>query len=459
MEAVEGTRRQIARACAIPGVAFTPGGPMAPVLAQLPIENGAAPIAALPRRADAQRQALRTLPEQYITLHYSGVAYTDRSAAAERRAILAEAREHLRRNWERDARKPPIYADRYMYDVAVLTDGTILWLNHERVQLWHCRNALGNSRSWSVHVLLGPDQVLSIAQADALSALLEALCLEGRIPRANVVGHNEWPPASSAPPEPSATYRVLRGQSECPGRVLHTWLARWRSGGRATLAPPIIGDPAGITEHTTLVASPRCALDRLHQAFMGHTRRGYVDQDIHRTIIPEYWRVCLEGGIDPLLVVAQLIKETSERWPNLQRSPYAPLCSYWSQRPHRNPAGIGVTGRWSQEAQPGYAYNSDRKRYEQGLSFPSWKDDAVPAHVGRLLAYALPLGAENDAQRALIEKALSYRGLPDTMRGSAPTLKPLGKAHNHTGQGWASPGTDYGRSIATIANAILAQPE
>lgn len=225
----------------------------------------------------------------------------------------------------------------------------------------------------------------------------------------------------------------------------------------------IAGSPTGgrtepITEDTPLLSVPRCTLPQLHRAFTGQTRRGYTDRDIHETILPTYWRVCVAAGIDPLLVVAQLIAETSERWPLLDRSPYAPLCSFWSQRPHRNPAGIGVNGRWSPHPAPGYVYNTDRKRYEQGLSFKSWVDDSIPAHVGRLLAYALPLGQGDAGQQALIARALGYRPLPTAMRGSAPTLKPLGKAHNPTGQGWASPGTTYGARIAEIATQIVGQP-
>ena len=85
------------------------------------------------------------------------------------------------------------------------------------------------------------------------------------------------------------------------------------------------------------------------------------------------------------------------------------------------------------------------------------QNDAIPAHVGRLLAYALPAGAESQAQRALIERALRYRALPAAMRGSAPILRQLGKAHNPTGQGWASPGDLYGQRIAEVAGRILAR--
>ena len=96
--------------------------------------------------------------------------------------------------------------------------------------------------------------------------------------------------------------------------------------------------------------------------------------------------------------------------------------------------------------------------WEMGLSFKTWKDDAIPAHIGRLAAYGLSKGAGNGAQRELIERAMAYRTLPDKLHGTAPTLKPLGKAHNPAGDGWASPGTNYGSRIAEVARQIVAMP-
>jgi len=67
----------------------------------------------------------------------------------------------------------------------------------------------------------------------------------------------------------------------------------------------------------------------------------------------------------------------------------------------------------------------------------------------------LSKGAGDAAQQELIARALAYRPLPDQLRGSAPTLKQLGKAHNPAGGGWASPGTDYGAKVAAIARQIV----
>jgi hypothetical protein len=145
----------------------------------------------------------------------------------------------------------------------------------------------------------------------------------------------------------------------------------------------------------------------------------YTAGDIERVIVPAYFWVCASAGVDPLLAIAQMIHETGN------------LTSYWSQRPRRNPAGIGVTG------EPG-----------KGLSFASWDKDAIPAHVGRLLAYALEPRAANAAQAALIARALGYRPLPAAYRGVAPTLRGLNGR-------WAV-GARYADAIARVANAIRA---
>ncbi len=89
--------------------------------------------------------------------------------------------------------------------------------------------------------------------------------------------------------------------------------------------------------------------------------------------------------------------------------------------------------------------------WREGLAFPTWADDAIPAHVGRLLAYAIPDDQANESQRALIHKALSYRPLPTAYRGAAPTLAGLAGR-------WAVPGTEYPARLAAIANTIIGAP-
>ncbi|MGQ9480566.1 glucosaminidase domain-containing protein [Chloroflexus sp.] len=206
------------------------------------------------------------------------------------------------------------------------------------------------------------------------------------------------------------------------------------------------------TADSPILGPQIAAMDQMSRYILSRPHGEYTEKDIADVIIPAYLRVCIPVGVDPVLAVAQMIHETGN------------LTSFWSQRPQRNPAGIGVTGQW-QLHQPtdlrGWAYNTQRQRWEVGVRFATWADDAIPAHVGRLLAYALPEGSETPPQRELIAKALGYRPFPRVFRGSAQTLKQLGRAHNPLGAqgaGWASPGHTYGEAIARLANQILAVP-
>ena len=60
----------------------------------------------------------------------------------------------------------------------------------------------------------------------------------------------------------------------------------------------------------------------------------------------------------------------------------------------------------------------------EGCSFPTWEHDAIPAHLGRLLAYALPAGQGTPAQQQLIAHALAIRPLPAAFRGAPPGCRP-----------------------------------
>lgn len=143
----------------------------------------------------------------------------------------------------------------------------------------------------------------------------------------------------------------------------------------------------------------------------------YDDTEVDR-LIWLYETTCEAAAVDIELVLIQMCVETGD------------LTSAWSSPAHRNPAGIGVTG------EPG-----------KGLSFPTWVD-AVLAHVGRLLAYALPKGEGTDYQKRVIEFALDWRGLPDSYRGCAPTVGDL------TGK-WAMAPT-YNESLNNRYRAIMA---
>ena len=170
---------------------------------------------------------------------------------------------------------------------------------------------------------------------------------------------------------------------------------------------------------------------------------GAYDAADIRTIVLAYDRCCELAGMDPLPPIAQCLHETG--W----------LSSWWSERPRRNPAGIGVTGRSSanttwrmRDGRPIGIDAAERHGiWIEGCSFPSWANHAVPAHVGRLLAYALRPETGTPAQQQLVRVALIARPLSQRLRGVAPTWRGLNGR-------WAVPGTDYADKVAAIANHL-----
>lgn len=171
------------------------------------------------------------------------------------------------------------------------------------------------------------------------------------------------------------------------------------------------------TPTSKLLAQPRGDAEKAF-AFIDHHPNGEYEPGAVREIVDLYWDACTAVGLDPFFVVVQLSLETGF------------LSSFWSQRPRRNPAGIGVTGK------PG-----------EGVMFPSWKK-AVRAHAGRLLAYALAARHGTAAQRALITEALAVRPLPPDKRGVAPTLGGL--------EGTWAADTRYAEKLVALGNEMLA---
>jgi hypothetical protein len=182
-----------------------------------------------------------------------------------------------------------------------------------------------------------------------------------------------------------------------------------------SLVAPGSTHAAGLDTSSRIIAPPRVTEGQVVRYLVPKYNGAYTDADV-RWIVDRYFDVAPKVGVDPLVATTQMDHETGH------------LSSYWSQRPRRNPAGIGVTGA------PG-----------AGVSFPRWSA-SVDAHVGRLLAYALPKGAGTAEQKRLIAIALSWRPLPDSYRGSARTIYGL--------QGrWA---TDryYAAKLARVGDAI-----
>lgn len=188
---------------------------------------------------------------------------------------------------------------------------------------------------------------------------------------------------------------------------------------------PLLGPPSGAAEQAIRWVSTRCAAE-------------YSDYDV-AAIVDAYRRLGEWAGLDWFLAIGQMAHETGS------------ISSWWSGRPRRNPAGIAATGATrpgTPDAPPGPGWTWDGRYaiWREGWSFPTWADHGIPAHLGRLLAYALTDEQANPAQRDLIAYALSYRGM-SRHRGTAPTITGLnGK--------WAVPGTTYGQRIIELVWAM-----
>lgn len=170
-----------------------------------------------------------------------------------------------------------------------------------------------------------------------------------------------------------------------------------------------------ISTNSTILVNTVSVPDAAYRYILSRTpRTAYSDAEV-ASIIYMYRESCRTGSVDLLLALAQMCHETGA------------LTSVWSQPPHRNPAGIGVTGA------PGV-----------GQSFDSWID-AVQAHVGLLLAYRFPAGEGSDAQKRLINMLLSYR--PSAPRGVAVTVGEMASR-------WAADST-YVTRLEAMAAAIL----
>ena len=166
-------------------------------------------------------------------------------------------------------------------------------------------------------------------------------------------------------------HRDCHSPKTCPGSAINLDSVRLDIAARLGTSPPTM---LRYTTGSPLLGQPLATYD---QALAYLRKRGpwgeYKDEDLI-TILLAYWRMSLSVGIDPVLAIAQMIHETGG------------LTSWWSQRPRRNPAGLGVTGR-NQSKEPAnpstWAYRESMRTWYEGLSFAAWDTASVPAHRRR----------------------------------------------------------------------------
>jgi hypothetical protein len=192
-----------------------------------------------------------------------------------------------------------------------------------------------------------------------------------------------------------------------------------------------IHDP--FTEHSSIAGYEPLDVARTLKHFQ-NIRGTYTMAD-YRYILIAYDDAAEKANINPYLAVAQMVKETD--W----------CRSWWSQRPRRNPAGIGVTGETSKtKPKDTTAWQQDGSLWRKGYAFIDWKISAQ-AHIGHLLTYLYTDDKLTNEQGLLVAVDPRSRFVPKEWRGTIKQLKDLdGK--------WAVPGIGYGKSVATIANAL-----
>jgi hypothetical protein len=232
-------------------------------------------------------------------------------------------------------------------------------------------------------------------------------------------------------------HRDCNSPKTCPGTAINLndvrqWITTY-------LTPPA-PNPL-ISKQSAIIAPPRCTIEQAAAYIRNRTPQPlYTSYDITVNILPWYWQHGAQTGVDPCIAVAQMIHETAN------------MSSWWSDRPRRNPAGIGVTGEKRSSTPPAdeshqWAWHATEQKWHKGLSFPSWIESAK-AQVGRLCAYATLPANRSASQTALVNAAMAYRSLPAAFHGVAPTLEGL--------NGRWSASTTYADKIAQIANAMVA---
>lgn len=311
-------------------------------------------------------------------------------------------------------------------------DGTWYEILPANLQAWHSGDcdpdSFENPTSYGIELHAAASEPITAAQKATLEAKLLELRREYGIGAPDVRSHR----SVAVPP----------GRKSDPGTWSDTDLNRWVSTIFSTaLSPdPIPGALTPYTADSPIVAPPRGTqagyVAALQRRCAGSPHYAF---DAIAEIANVYWLICGASGVDPWLAAAQMCHETGN------------LSSWFCARPRRNPAGISVTGETMpatfEPSTPDWQFDPGANVWRRGSAFASWALHAIPAHVGRLCAYAVLEAQQTNEQAALAFYALRIRTLPTAYRGAAPTLAGLdGK--------WAWPGVGYGAAIANVANKL-----
>lgn len=306
----------------------------------------------------------------------------------------------------------------------VQRDGNIYQIAPDNTRAWHVGTCMmpegetdGNGYSLGIEIehLNEPDYPEK--QLNAVAELVHELMEKYKIPGKFVISH-----ASCARPGPNIRKvdPVNFNWTDFWDRLLKIDNPPSQSGAKYTAYSPLINTP---------IVDARAVAEKIAT----HKSPNYTPDDL-RLIVGYYSKYGAQTGVDWIYALSQSIHETG--W----------FSSWWSARPRRNPAGIGVSGQTSttrpKDPQNWVFYKGV---YRRGQSFESW-DIAVQHHLARLLCYALRDDELNDQQKKFIT-------LIDTSR----LAKIRGCARQAIGLNgvWAVPGLGYSQKLADIANSLL----
>lgn len=358
----------------------------------------------------------RTLPIRYIVLHTTG--------GTDSRIWLSK----WNKKQETDQNNVSIH---YL----VQRDGNIYHIINDEKRAWHVGVSLmpdgetdGNSASIGIEIEHFNEPDYTEAQLNSVAELVRNKMQEHKLDGKHVVSH-----ASVARPLKRKVDPVHFDWANLWDRIEKLNAQEVILTSQEPFSAPLAALPYS---HTSLtLATPQIDAGKLTEYLVHkHKYINYTPDDV-RLILGYYIKYGTQTGVDYVFAIAQMIHETG--W----------LDSWWAARPHRNPAGIGVTGQTSTvNPRDDVNWSKSGTIWKKGQSFASW-DISVQHHLARLLLYA------RKDEDMTIEQRIFSNICPDRARLD----RIRGVAHEWIGFNgvWAVPGRTYAQTLAAIANSFV----
>ncbi len=167
-----------------------------------------------PNGGNAGRRALADIQGEVV--HFNGPDVPDASVRSDRSFVIDIIGPY---HAQKDFGSGHI-GDGVMYHVAVLRDGTKLWLRDFEMGLWHCGNTEWNEHAISIYVHLGINQRATDRQLQALREVVDDIRAAVGDGRDKVKGHMEL------------------SSTNCPGTLMADFVRPYRAGVDAPIVLP-----------------------------------------------------------------------------------------------------------------------------------------------------------------------------------------------------------------------------